>query len=115
MVDALEGVGYAVTETFDKNDIGEMEDAEDDSSMVEDPHFWFDLDLYAEAFKNAANKLKELYADDSEMIGLIDENLDKYLNELEDLDAYITDRIEEIPAGQRYLITPHDALSLIHI
>lgn len=111
MVDALEGVGYAVTESFDKNDIGEMEDAKDASSMVEDPHFWFDLDLYAEAFTNAANKLKELYADDSQMLALIDENHDRYLKELKDLDKYNGDRIAEIPEGQRYLITPHDAFN----
>ena len=111
MVDALEGVGYAVTESFDKNDIGDMEDAKDASSMVEDPHFWFDLDLYAEAFTNAANKLKELYADDSQMLALIDENHDRYLKELKDLDKYNRDRIAEIPEGQRYLITPHDAFN----
>ena len=94
MMDALENSGYAVTSTFSKDKIGEM-----------------DLDLYKEAFKNTADKLKELYADDDEMIKVIDKNYDRYAKELDDLDQYIKDKLDQLPDEQKYLITPHDAFN----
>ncbi len=111
MVDALEKVGYAVTSTFDHSKIGQMEDEEDDSKMVEDPHFWFDLELYAEAFTNVADKLKDLYKDDPDFVAMIEKNHDDYLNKLKELDGYIKEEIKKIPEESRYLITPHDAFN----
>lgn len=108
MMDALENSGYAVTSTFSKDKIGEMDE---DGKTIEDPHFWFDIDLYKEAFKNTADKLKELYADDDEMIKLIDKNYDRYAKELDDLDQYIKDKLDQLPDEQKYLITPHDAFN----
>lgn len=108
MVDALESSGYAVASTFDKNKLGEMEE---DEGTVTDPHFWFDIDLYKEAFTNTANKLKELYASDDKMLKLIDENYDRYIKELDNLDKYIAERLNELPDGDKYLVTPHDAFN----
>lgn len=111
MVDALEEVGYALASTFDKEKIGQMEDEEDESQMVEDPHFWFDIDLYKEAFSNAANKLKELYKDDDQVVETINKNEKNYLEKLDDLDNYNKEKLAEIPEESRYLITPHDAFN----
>lgn len=109
MVDALEESGYPVTETFDSKKLGQMEG--DDGELETDPHFWFDLDLYKEAFTNTANKLKELYAGDDRVLEMIDKNHEAYLKELTDLDLYIKEKIGEIPEGSRYLVTPHDAFN----
>lgn len=108
MVDALESTGYAVASTFDENKLGEMEE---DEGRVTDPHFWFDIDLYKEAFRNTANKLKELYASDDKMLKLIDKNYDRYIKELDSLDKYIAERLNELPDGDKYLVTPHDAFN----
>ena len=108
MVDALESVGYPITETFDQKDIGQMDE---DGETIVDPHFWFNIDLYKEAFTNTANKLKELYKDDQEMVDMIDDNCSKYLAELDDLNTYVVDRLNELPEDKRYLITPHDAFN----
>lgn len=108
MVDALEAVGYPITETFDKKDIGQMDE---DGETIVDPHFWFDIDLYKEAFTNTANKLKELYKNDEKMQDLIDTNCKKYLVKLDDLNTYVVDRLNELPEDKRYLITPHDAFN----
>lgn len=108
MVDALEAVGYPITETFDKKDIGQMDE---DGETIVDPHFWFDIDLYKEAFTNTANKLKELYKNDEKMQDLIDTNCKKYLAKLDDLNTYAVDRLNELPEDKRYLITPHDAFN----
>lgn len=108
MVDALQKVGYPITETFDQKDIGQMDE---DGETIVDPHFWFNIDLYKEAFTNTANKLKELYKDDQEMVDMIDDNSSKYLAELDDLNTYVVDRLNELPEDKRYLITPHDAFN----
>ena len=108
MVDALQKVGYPITETFDEKDIGQMDE---DGETIVDPHFWFNIDLYKEAFTNAANKLKELYKDDQEMVDMIDDNSSKYLAELDNLNTYVVDRLNELPEDKRYLITPHDAFN----
>ncbi|MCW6678406.1 zinc ABC transporter substrate-binding protein [Anaerococcus sp. NML200574] len=108
MVDALEASGYAVTETFPKDKIGQMDQ---DGETIVDPHFWFDIDLYKEAFTNTANKLKELYKDDEEVIKEIDKNHDRYIKELDDLDEYNKKELAKIPEESRYLITPHDAFN----
>ena len=108
MVDALQKVGYPITETFDQKDIGQMDE---DGETIVDPHFWFNIDLYKEAFTNTANKLKELYKDDQEMVDMIDDNCSKYLAELDDLNTYVVDRLNELPEDKRYLITPHDAFN----
>lgn len=108
MVDALQKVGYPITETFDQKDIGQMDE---DGETIVDPHFWFNIDLYKEAFTNTANKLKELYKDDQEMVDMIDDNCSKYLAELDNLNTYVVDRLNELPEDKRYLITPHDAFN----
>ncbi|EKB53861.1 metal ABC transporter solute-binding protein, Zn/Mn family [Facklamia hominis] len=105
MVEALEKVGYPVSETFDESKIGEMDQ---DGKKVIDPHFWFDIDLYKEATQNASKKLIELLPDSKDEI---EANTQAYLKELDDLDQYVKEQIESIPEDQRYLITPHDAFN----
>ena len=108
MVEALEAVGYPITDNFAKDKIGKME--EDGAEQI-DPHFWFDISLYKQAFSNVSAKLQELLKDDSETVAKIKENEKAYLAKLDDLDTYIKGRINEINPESRYLITPHDAFN----
>lgn len=73
-----------------------------------DPHIWFDVRLWEEAAKEVARGLKEL---DEEHSKEYDANLEKYLGELEELETYIKERVEELPESDRILITAHDAFS----
>ena len=79
MVDVLEKKGSAVSRTFKKEDIGEMEE---DGKVVVDPHFWFDIKLYKEATKNAAEDLEKLLPEEKESI---EKNLESYLAKLDEL------------------------------
>ncbi|MDO5713527.1 MAG: zinc ABC transporter substrate-binding protein [Tissierellia bacterium] len=105
MVDALEEKGVAVAKNFDHSKIGEMDQ---DGEIIEDPHFWFDLDLYAEATKVAAEELENLLPEHKDEIS---ENLNNYLEELKKLDEENKEALSAIPEGSRYLITPHDAFN----
>ena len=71
-----------------------------------DPHVWFDVQLWEGATERIAEGLKELDPDNSEKY---DENLEKYISELEELDSYVRNRAEELAPEERILVTAHDA------
>ncbi|MDU5504301.1 MAG: zinc ABC transporter substrate-binding protein [Anaerococcus vaginalis] len=105
MVDVLEKRGSAVARSFKKEDVGEMEQ---DGKVVVDPHFWFNINLYKEATRNAAEDLEKLLPEEKENI---EKNLKDYLAKLDDLDKENKEKINSIPEYSRYLITPHDAFN----
>lgn len=75
-----------------------------------DPHIWFDVDLWQDAAKEVAGQLKVFDSENSEVY---DNNLEAYLQELDDLDSYIRSRIDELPKKSRLLITAHDAFAYL--
>jgi manganese/zinc/iron transport system substrate-binding protein len=80
----------------------DSEDYED----AHDPHVWFDVNLWQSVVQVIEAELAELdpdHADDYRA------NADSYIAELEELDAYVFEQIETIPAESRLLITAHDA------
>lgn len=78
---------------------------ESDSS-VHDPHIWFDVSLWEAAAKTVADGLSQADPDGKSDY---DANLDSYLKELEETDAYIRSRAAELSDKQRVLVTAHDA------
>lgn len=105
MQDILEKKGFAVAGSFSEDRVGRMEE---NGSTIIDPHFWFDIDLYKEAVRNAGNKLAELLPEEK---AAITERTEAYLDELTELDEENREELSGIPEGQRYLITPHDAFN----
>ena len=71
-----------------------------------DPHIWFDPALWKHALQAIADGLAEL---DPDHASTYEENLEAYLAEIEDLEAYAEERLAEVPEGQRVLVTAHDA------
>lgn len=71
-----------------------------------DPHIWFDVTLWQEATTKVA---KELTALDPGSQAVYERNRDAYLQQLDELHAYVQDQIATIPAEARVLITAHDA------
>ncbi|MFU2182448.1 metal ABC transporter solute-binding protein, Zn/Mn family [Streptococcus pluranimalium] len=105
MVDALEAKGSAVTKGFSKEDIGTMDE---DGEKVVDPHFWFDIDLYKKAVKEASKELKSLVPEHKKEIA---KNTKEYLSDLDELDQWNKEALSVIPKESRYLVTPHDAFN----
>lgn len=78
----------------------------DDFDAPYDPHIWFDIDLW----KLATEAIRDEFIDiDPDNEDTYRENTEAYLGELDELETYILDRIDEIPEEQRVLITAHDA------
>lgn len=82
--------------------------ASDNSAMIHDPHVWFDLDLWKEVVDGIGDKLVEEYPKFKEDF---EANEAAYLKELDELQAYVKDRVNELPEDQRILVTAHDAFN----
>ena len=78
---------------------------EDDPS-VHDPHIWFDIALWKDAAVIVAGGVSEL---DPAHAADFEAALEGYLAELDALEAYVRERVEELPTAQRVLVTAHDA------
>lgn len=73
-----------------------------------DPHIWFNIAIWKDAASYVAERLGEF---EPESIDYFNSNLNEYLIELDALDEYIYQRINEIPENKRVLVTAHDAFN----
>lgn len=71
-----------------------------------DPHIWFDVSLWIAVVRYIQQQIITL---DCEHAGAYKKNGDAYIAELEELDKYVQERINQLPAHKRILITAHDA------
>lgn len=71
-----------------------------------DPHAWMAANLGVQYILNIKNALVDYAPEYSE---LFEANYSNYKKELEELDAYIEQKIQSIPKEKRILITSHDA------
>ena len=92
----------AVADAIDKADLLQPDELEG----YYDPHIWFDVSLWSKTIDPVVRALSEI---DSEGAESYQRNGDSYRKELDSLDAWVTEQVEQIPSGQRVLITAHDA------
>lgn len=71
-----------------------------------DPHIWFDVELWAGILPTIADALKSYDAPNAETYAA---NAAAYQKELAELDAWVQEQLNTLPAGQRVLVTAHDA------
>jgi manganese/zinc/iron transport system substrate-binding protein len=80
----------------------------DTTSDEQDPHIWFDVTLWMQAVE----AIRDTYsAQDPNHAELYQANAAAYLEELEELHAYVQAQAARVPAAQRVLITAHDAFN----
>ncbi len=73
-----------------------------------DPHVWFDVRLWMLAVEQVRDTLARLDPGSAE---LYRRNAAAYLEELEELDAYVRGQAERVPAEHRVIVTAHDAFN----
>lgn len=78
------------------------------SETTYDPHIWFDVALWKDASEVALKRLTKL---NPENTAYYQQNADRYLKELDELDQWVKKEILTIPENRRVLITAHDAFS----
>lgn len=89
-------------DALDRNDL--LSDEED--PIYFDPHIWFDVSLWKDVTKHFAEKMAEFDPDNASTYS---SNAEKYLEELDEAETYIKNRIGELPEESRVLVTAHDA------
>lgn len=73
-----------------------------------DPHVWFDVSLWMQVVE----KIRETYIQvDPGSAAVYEANAAAYLRELETLHNYVLEQAARVPAGQRVLVTAHDAFN----
>lgn len=78
----------------------------DEGNEEYDPHIWFSIDNWLKVTDDVAAFLGEIDPTHQEVFN---ENAKNYKAELNELSDYVEQRIDEVPAESRYLITAHDA------
>ena len=79
---------------------------DEENPEFHDPHIWFDISIWKKAAEYVSSQLSSI---DSDKEDSYVENLDNYLIELDELEGYIKNRVDEVPENQRVLVTAHDA------
>lgn len=73
-----------------------------------DPHLWMDVALWARTVPTIRDALTEIAPDCGEQM---EQRAAAYRNDLDALHDWIAESIASIPAGQRVLVTAHDAFA----
>lgn len=73
-----------------------------------DPHIWFDVGLWSDTVEVVKGKLVEMDPENGEQYN---QNAEAYLNQLSELNDYVTERANSLPEDKRVLITAHDAFN----
>ncbi len=95
---------HAVTELLDEQYLLEPEEFEG----LYDPHVWMDPSAWSKAVEVVRDKLIEF---DPAGESAYRANTDAYAARLAELDAYAVGVLASVPAGQRVLVTAHDAFN----
>ena len=85
----------------------QMEDEENESQMVGDPHMWLDPNLVITYVENIRDGLIQIDPDGTETYNA---NAEAYIAQLKNLDAWIVEQVNTIPAERRLLVTNHEAM-----
>ena len=95
-------------DALDRNDL--LSDEED--PIYFDPHIWFDVSLWKDVTKHFAEKMAEYDPDNASTYS---SNAEKYLEELDEAETYIKNRIGELSEESRVLVTAHDAFQYLRM
>ena len=107
MAEMLEQLGSrktvtAVAENIDPADLLDWAQYEDQF----DPHVWFDVTLWMKAVEAVRDTYVEYDPDNADDYKA---NADAYLAQLDELNSYVLEQAQRVPADKRALITAHDA------
>jgi len=107
MVDILEKMSSSKTTVPVSKTISEYELLADPTlAQSHDPHIWFNVQNWIKATEVIRDTLVEY---DTAHADAYKQRAEAYVSKLQELDAFVHKRIEEIPEGSRVLVTAHDA------
>jgi ABC-type Zn uptake system ZnuABC Zn-binding protein ZnuA len=97
---------HAMEEHEDEEQAAEAESAEGDEHEAGDPHMWLDPNLVITYVENIRDGLIQA---DPAGEQAYKSNADAYIAQLHELDAWIIEKVAQIPEERRLLVTNHEA------
>ena len=85
----------------------EAESGDSHGHEAGDPHMWLDPNLVITYVENIRDGLSKADPAGAETYAA---NAEAYITQLKELDAFITEQVETIPADRRLLVTNHEAM-----
>jgi ABC-type Zn uptake system ZnuABC Zn-binding protein ZnuA len=85
----------------------QMKDGENAGQMTGDPHMWLDPNRVITYVENIRDGLIEVDAKGAETYKA---NAEAYIVQLKELDAWIVEQVNTVPAERRLLVTNHEAV-----
>lgn len=76
--------------------------------VAADPHCWMDISLYKLYATRARDALVEVAPEHAD---LFESRAASYLNELDELEAWVVEQFNTVPVQQRVIVTGHDAFA----
>ncbi|GAA1957811.1 metal ABC transporter substrate-binding protein [Agromyces allii] len=120
LIDASTGIELFATDDHDHDHADDDADDHDDSATdaatddhdhdhgAGNPHIWTDPELAEDMVENIADGLARLQGID---VAALDAAETAYLGRLHDLDDWIEQSVDQVPEGERLLVTNHDAFT----
>ena len=90
----------------------EAESGDSHGHEAGDPHMWLDPNLVITYVENIRDGLSKADPAGAETYAA---NAEAYITQLKELDAFITEQVETIPADRRLLVTNHEAMGYFAI
>ena len=106
LMKVMKGTGIRDDKTFAVAEVITPFDYDYDSQRVPDPHVWGDAENAIDMVNAIRDRLIALSPEDEAEFR---ENAAEYTAKLEQIDSWISQQIQTIPADQRQIVTTHDA------
>src|SRR5690606_25166566 len=104
VVEATEGL----TLHEDEEHVDEAESGEGHEHEAGDPHLWLDPNFVITYVENIRDGLIQVDPDGK---AIYEKNAVEYINQLEALDVWIVEQVNQIPEDKHLLVTNHEALN----
>lgn len=98
---------HAMEEHEHEGEEEHAEEGEEHAHEAGDPHMWLDPNLVITYVENIRDGLSEADPDGAETYTA---NAEAYIAQLKELDSFINEQVQSIPAERRLLVTNHEAL-----
>ncbi|MFM8370731.1 MAG: metal ABC transporter solute-binding protein, Zn/Mn family [Chloroflexota bacterium] len=98
---------HAMEEHGHEGEEEHAEEGEEHAHEAGDPHMWLDPNLVITYVENIHDGLSEADPDGAETYTA---NAEAYIAQLKELDSFINEQVQSIPAERRLLVTNHEAL-----
>lgn len=105
LINLIDSTGIKATK-FAVGEVVEPLDFEDQGQKEPDPHVWGDAENAIAMTEAIRDRLIELSPEDK---AIFDSNADRLIEELKQIDSWISQQIQTIPEDRRKLVTTHDA------